>query len=314
MQTSLSAETLSGFVEGLASRIQSMAKAHSLLSQSRWEGVSINDLLMEELNPYIGKNLAFEIVGPDLVLTSKSALALSLAIHELATNAAKYGALSRSGGRVSIRWALTDIGGLDLTWREAGGPAVRPPTRRGFGSTLIERALAMETNGKAALRYLPDGVVCEVLLPPASLSPSDGVRAVIDFSNVQAKRSKRSGDDIRVLVVEDSFMIVGALELAFSSFGWTLVGPATRIPEALALVQSESFDAALLDVNLDGDMSWEVAAALKARGIPFVLSTGYEIGALLPDFLKGIPFVRKPFKVNELEQTVLDALAAHANS
>jgi light-regulated signal transduction histidine kinase (bacteriophytochrome) len=310
MQTSLSADSLSAFVTGLAARIQSMAKAHSLLSQSRWEGVAINDLLMEELDPYISGHPAFDIVGPDLVLTSKSALALSLAIHELATNAAKYGALSKPGGRVSIRWAYTKDGGLDLTWAESGGPPVSAPTRRGFGSTLIERALAMETDGTATLRYLPGGVVCDVVLPRASLAPVDAASAApaaIIFSNVPAE-PKRSGNSIRVLVVEDSFMIISALEFAFENFGWTMVGPASRIHKALALIETERFDAALLDVNLDGEMSWDVAAALKARGVPFVFSTGYEIAGLLPESLRGSRFVKKPFQLRELQQSILQVI------
>ena len=310
MQTSLSADSLSGFVEGLAARIQSMAKAHSLLSQSRWEGVAINSLLMEELDPYIRGHPAFDIVGPDLVLTSKSALALSLAIHELATNAAKYGALSSPGGRVSIHWALTESGGLELSWTESGGPPVSAPNRRGFGSTLIERALAMETDGTATLRYLPGGVVCDVALPAASMAsfdPAIGVPAPIAFSNRQ-EEPKQAGHDIRVLVVEDSFMIINMLEMVFVGFGWTMVGPATRVPAALSLIETESFDAVLLDVNLDGDMSWDIAAALKARGIPFVLSTGYEIAALLPDFLRGSKSIRKPFKIDELEQSILEII------
>ncbi len=310
VQTSVSADSLSGFVTGLAARIQSMAKAHSLLSQSRWEGVGINDLLMEELDPYIRGYQAFDIAGPDVVLTSKSALALSLAVHELATNAGKYGALSAPGGRVSIHWARTADGGLDLTWVESGGPPVRPPTRRGFGSTLIERALAMETDGTAVLRYLPGGVVCEVTLPHAALAPLDASAAVppaISFSNVKAEL-KRASNAIRVLVVEDSFMITRALELAFDSFGWTMVGPASRVPKALALVRSESFDVALLDVNLDGEMSWGVAAALKARGVPFAFSTGYEIDGLLPDDLQGSKCVRKPFNLDELERTILQII------
>jgi light-regulated signal transduction histidine kinase (bacteriophytochrome)/ActR/RegA family two-component response regulator len=307
MQTSVSADSLSGFVEGLAARIQSMAKAHSLLSQSRWEGVSINSLLMEELDPYIRDHLAFEIAGPDIVLTSKSALALSLAVHELATNAAKYGALSTTNGRVSIRWHLTEPGGVDLSWIESGGPPVVAPTRRGFGSTLIERALAMETNGRATLRYLPTGVICDIALPPASLAPSGEVLPEIVFSNIK-EQPDRSAKDIRVLVVEDSFMIASALETVFETFGWTMVGPATRVPSALALIETESFDVVLLDVNLDGEMSWDVAAALRARSVPFVLSTGYEIGALLPDFLKGSKFIRKPFKVDDIQQSILQVM------
>ena len=309
MQTSLSADSLSAFVEGLGARIQSMARAHSLLSQSRWEGVSINRLLMEELDPYIQGNKAFEIVGPDLVLTSKSALALSLAIHELATNAAKFGALCSPGGLVSIRWSLTEPGGLDLSWTESGGPAVVPPSLRGFGSTLIERALAMETDGQAALRYLSGGVVCDVALPPTSMARSVAIAvpAAITFSNIQ-KEPKRSGGGIRVLVVEDSFMIISALELAFESFGWTIVGPATRVPKALALVKTENFDAVLLDVNLDGEMSWDVAEALKARGIPFVLTTGYDLDASLPASLQGSSIVRKPYNISALRKSILDII------
>jgi light-regulated signal transduction histidine kinase (bacteriophytochrome)/CheY-like chemotaxis protein len=308
MQTSLSADSLSGFVEGLAARIQSMAKAHSLLSQSRWEGVAISSLLKEELDPYMRGRSAFDILGPDIVLTSKSALALSLAIHELATNAGKYGALSSPAGRVAIHWALMGNGGLKLSWTETGGPPVSAPNRRGFGSTLIERALAMETDGTAILRYLPAGVVCDVALPAASMAPFESAKgppAAVMVSNLRTE-SKRGGNDIRVLVVEDSFMIISALELAFESFGWTMVGPATRVPKALAMVKTERFDAVLLDVNLDGEMSWDVAVALKARGVPFVLSTGYEIDALLPDILKGSKFVKKPFKIDELERTILD--------
>lgn len=309
MQTSVGADSLAAFVKGLAARIQSMAKAHSLLSQSRWEGVSINSLLMEELAPYIRENTAFDIGGPDLVLTSKSALALSLAIHELCTNAAKYGAFLSSAGRVTIRWALTEHGGVELSWTESGGPEVSPPTRRGFGSTLIERALAMETDGEAVLHYRASGVACNVTLPPASLviSETAGDTVMITFSNVK-EEPKRSGKSLRVLVVEDSFMIVNLLELVFNDFGWTMVGPATRVPKALALIETESFDVALLDVNLDGEMSWSVAAALQARGIPFVLSTGYEIGRLLPEALTGSNFIRKPYKFDELENSILDAV------
>jgi len=314
MQTSASANSLSAFVEGLSARIQSMAKAHSLLSQSRWEGVSINSLLMEELDPYIHGNHGVEIDGPDLVLTSKSALALSLAIHELATNAAKYGALSAPGGRVSIRWAVSEQGGLSLSWTESDGPAVTPPSRSGFGTTLIERALAMETDGQATLRYPPGGVVCDVALPPACMAHSASKVAPeqISFTNI-SQELEPLGDGVRILVVEDSFMNIGMLEMVFENLGWTMVGPATRIPKALALVKNERFDAALLDVNLNGEMSWDVAAALKVRGIPFVLSTGYELDTLLPDFLRGSNCIRKPYKMAELENCILDMLKNNNN-
>lgn len=270
----------------------------------------MNTLLMEELDPYIRGKLDFEITGPNFVLTPKSALALSLAIHELATNAAKYGALSRSGGSVAIRWHLTEQGSIELSWTESGGPEVKTPNRRGFGSTLIERALAMETDGVAKIRYLPGGVVCDVTLPPASMAPTEGSPMLVPAvpANSVTEPDPKVGEGIRILVVEDSFMTVGALELVFQDLGWTMVGPVTRLQKALAQIACENFDAVLIDVNLDGEMSWEVAAALKQRSIPFVFSTGYEIETILPDFLAGSRFIRKPYKINELESSILSAI------
>ena len=312
VQTSRSAETLSGFVEGLDGRIQSMAKAHSLLSQSRWEGVSIDRLLREELNPYANGHFAVTLRGADVLLTPKSALSLSLAVHELATNAAKYGALLRPGGRVAVHWSRAADGGITLSWNETGGPAVEPPTRRGFGSTLIERALAMETGGRANIHYLHTGVVCEIFLPRSSVSLSDANAATPGgVLPVVVKITPEIVDQpFRILVVEDSFLLVVSLEGLFDDLGWEIVGPATRKSEAMSLATSETFDAALLDVNLDGEMSWDVASLLKARGIPFVFSTGYDVTSVLPEALVGSVVVGKPFRNDELELRLRQVIAA----
>ena len=142
-QSSRSADSLKVFVEGLDKRIHSMARAHSLLTQSRWEGVSVDDLLREELEPYTHALGNVVLNGVDAVLTPKSALALSLVLHELATNAAKFGAFSRPGGSVAVQWRILGDGSIGLSWTESGGPVVEPPTRRGFGTSLIERALTL---------------------------------------------------------------------------------------------------------------------------------------------------------------------------
>lgn len=303
VQTSRSASTLTGFVEGLDGRIQSMAKAHSLLSQSRWEGVSIDKLLQEELASYGNENSGVVLSGTDVLLTPKSALSLSLAIHELATNAAKFGALSRPGGRVGVSWGLAVDGSIELSWTETGGPLVEPPTHRGFGSTLIERALAMETGGRASLNYLRTGVICEIFLPPSSISQVDaGNRISGDGVPVIVETAAQAGQEsFRILVVEDSFLLLMALEVMFDDLGWKVVGIASRKSEALALAASGSFDAALLDVNLDGEMSWDVAVLLKERGIPFVFSTGYDISNALPQQLVGSSIIGKPFLTSEVE-------------
>jgi two-component system, chemotaxis family, sensor kinase Cph1 len=309
-QSSRSAESLTVFVEGLDKRIHSMAKAHSLLTQSRWEGVSVDGLLREELEPYIQALGNIEFNGVDAVLTPKSALALSLALHELATNAAKFGSLSTPNGKVAVHLQLRPDGGIDISWTESGGPVVEPPTRRGFGSTLIERALALETDGHAAIRYERTGVVCYIVLPASSLMSST---TNLTGQNLETAKVEVFAAAIpalpRILVVEDSFLLNLTIEAMFNDLGWEIVGPATRLKGAMLLAATETLDAALLDVNLAGEMSWEVAIILKSRGIPFAFSTGYSDAGILPKNLAGSRIVSKPYAASDLEQTLRQLMA-----
>ncbi len=268
--------------------------------------MSIDKLLREELSPYSGGRFAVSLSGIDVLLTPKSALSLSLAVHELATNAGKYGALSAAGGHVTVSWQRLGDGSIELSWSETGGPPVAPPTRRGFGSTLIERALAMETGGRANIHYLRTGVVCEIFLPSSSVSEFeiDAAAPRDDGPSDVVMSTPAIPEAFRILVVEDSFLLVVSLEGTFDDLGWQIVGPATRKAEALAMAASETFDAALLDVNLDGEMSWDVAAVLKARGIPFIFSTGYDVSNILPPFLIGSPVIGKPFRNDEVERRI----------
>jgi hypothetical protein len=307
VHTSQSAESLTGFVKGLDGRIQAMAKAHSLLSQSRWEGVAIEQLLREELSPYASDRFGIALSGPDVLLTAKSALSLSLAVHELVTNAAKFGSLSHPGGHVTVAWRAGPEIGIELSWTETGGPLVAPPKRRGFGSTLVERALAMETGGRANIHYLRTGVVCEVFLPVGSIANFQAPAAVVA---VAAPVAEQAADVFRILIVEDSFLLVQSLEMLFDELGWTVVGPATRKATALELAASEDCDVALLDVNLDGEMSWDVALLLRRRGIPFVFSTGYDVGDVLPAELAGSAVIAKPFRIEDVEARLRQAIAA----
>ena len=310
-QSSRSAESLTLFVEGLDRRIHSMAKAHSLLTQSRWEGVSVDGLLREELDAYGPMPGVVSLDGTDAVLTPKSALALSLALHELATNAAKFGSLTVAAGRVAVRWNIRDDGGLGLTWTESDGPHVSPPTRRGFGSSLIERALALETGGRATIHYKPSGVVCDIVLPKSSLvelSAAPFVAAELSQFDIGSD-SNAMPTNPKILIVEDSYLVLLGLEAMCDKLGWQIVGPATRLGEALALARSETFDAALLDVNLDGEMSWEIADVLIARRIPFAFSTGYDQSNILPDHLIGTPVLAKPYRIDDVERRLRSMMA-----
>ena len=313
VQTSHSAESLTGFVQGLDGRLQSMAKAHSLLSQSRWEGVAVSTLMLEELDHYRSANNTVVLSGPSLVLTPKAALALSLAVHELATNALKFGALSRAGGRIGVTWMLSSAGHLNLSWSESGGPTVSPPLRRGFGTTLIERALGMETGGGAILRYLPEGVVCDVFLPAGALASRTETQAPVPPADTAPAPVPAAYPPVRyrILVVEDSFLLVSLLDKMFDRLGWQAIGPATDLAGALELAAEARFDVAMLDVNLNGEMIWPVADLLRERGIPFIFCTGYALRKLLPAHLAGSVVLSKPFQLTEVEQRIRQVIHEH---
>ncbi|MBC8049863.1 MAG: GAF domain-containing protein [Chitinophagales bacterium] len=311
--SSRSAASLTGFVDGLDKRIHAMAKAHSLLTQSRWEGVSIEGLMREELGPYGQAGGDVVLNGGDAMLTPKSALALSLAVHELATNAAKYGAFSVPGGKVTVTWHKLDDGGVSLSWEEAGGPPVEPPTRRGFGSSLIDRALELETGGRASIHYKRSGVVCDIVLPRQSVvlgappKPVNASAAAVKVDRIATPKKHR------ILLVEDSYLVVIGLERICENQGWEIVGPATRLGPAMLLAQNEVFEAALIDVNLDGEMSWEVAAILRDRGIPFAFTTGYDGASILPKHLAGAPVISKPYAEIEVENVIRRLIAGSAS-
>ena len=153
-------------------RLLALAGAHDLLTARAWAGADLADLVTRVIAPFPASQILLD--GPSLVVLPTQALALSLALHELATNAAKYGALSRPEGRVEICWIVRDDE-VDLSWRESGGPLVASPSRRGFGSRLIEHA-SRDMAGRFRLEFDPSGVRCRI---SAALAANDeGERAV----------------------------------------------------------------------------------------------------------------------------------------
>jgi len=150
--------------EAFTNRIVALSEAHDLLTRENWEGADLHDIASRLVTLH-GGPARFGLSGPAIRLSPRTALSLSMALHELATNAVKYGALSVPEGRVTIAWALAPGPGaqrLDLSWAERHGPPVTPPIRRGFGSRLIERGLAAELSGKASIHFEPEGVVCQI--------------------------------------------------------------------------------------------------------------------------------------------------------
>jgi len=175
---SVAAQTLKGNTvpatvrSALESRLLSMAGAHDVLTQQNWEGADLRNIVEKALSPFMAPRREFDVDGPDIRLLPKSALAVAMAVHELATNAAKYGALSNGSGRISVQWAVAeqDAPHLQIVWTETGGPKVAAPSSKGFGSRLIERGLAGQLGGEAVIDYRETGVVCRIMAPLGTIT------------------------------------------------------------------------------------------------------------------------------------------------
>jgi two-component sensor histidine kinase len=161
------------FEQSLLGRVNAMSRAHELLAQERWLGADASTVIRQETGTFDPGN-AIETEGPLIRLNPKAALSFALAIHELGTNASKYGALSAPGGRVRVTWSVDRTGKeprFMLGWMETGGPEVRQPEQRGFGSLLIERSIAYELDGEATVEYRPEGLVCTIFAPLRTIRP-----------------------------------------------------------------------------------------------------------------------------------------------
>lgn len=162
------ANDMDGYVSAVEGRIQALSQAHNILADSRWAGASLKRLVEEELAAFNNEDGArFNLSGPDILLMPDKAQSLALSLHELTTNAAKYGALSVENGSVDVSWSISDDGTLSINWREKGGPPIVEPTRKGFGTRILFAGVEQQLNGKAEMDWQPDGLVCRLSIPRA---------------------------------------------------------------------------------------------------------------------------------------------------
>ncbi|MCP1549193.1 MULTISPECIES: sensor histidine kinase [Methylorubrum] len=175
--TARTATSIDSFHEAFVGRIKSLAHTHSVLTEATWQTASLRDLLASELMPYAesetetSPDLRIVLDGPAVDLPSEIAVPIGMAIHELTTNAAKYGALSTGRGRVAITWRI-EAGMLHLDWRESGGPLVAPPTRQGFGSRLLQRVLTAQVQAQITTDYAPEGFHLTLAAPLPARNPA----------------------------------------------------------------------------------------------------------------------------------------------
>ena len=165
-QTLRAAPDTASALEAFEARLLALAATHDLLTTESWHGARIGDVASSAMAPFeTTRRPQIQRSGPAVWVSAQRALALSMALHELATNAVKYGALSRPEGRVAIRWRKSKEDEITLTWVEQGGPRVEPPTRSGFGTRLMQRSLARELTGAVAFEFAPEGVRCDIRFP-----------------------------------------------------------------------------------------------------------------------------------------------------
>jgi two-component sensor histidine kinase len=173
-QTGRAAGTIDEFQVRFSRRLQGLAASHDLLVHQNWEGATLSDLVRGQVAPFVeAGNTRLDVAGPDVFLRPEAAEALGLALHELATNAVKYGSLSAPTGRVAVCWVLENMGTtLRLSWVERGGPPVTAPAHKGFGHVVFERIITRSLGGKVAMDFAPDGLIWDLTIPMANIVPA----------------------------------------------------------------------------------------------------------------------------------------------
>jgi PAS domain S-box-containing protein len=316
-QSARKTTSLDAFLKTFAGRLEAMASAHTLLTATRWRGAEIGNIAAAELGGLAPGQARWS--GPEILLSPRATNALTLALHELATNAVKFGALSAETGRVEVSWREAPAGGFELTWVERGGPPVSPPARRGFGVTLLERVTGRELGGEARMEFRPDGVRVQITADATALAraPDTAEAPKAEAGKPQPAPEPQSGASSgvltaesvrgrRILIVEDAVLLALELEAGLTEAGAIVVGAAADVEEALRLAETP-FDVAVLDANLNGVPVTPVAAALAARGKPFIFATGYGDAAPAPEGFDA-PVVRKPYNIAQIAAAVAEAL------
>jgi PAS domain S-box-containing protein len=306
-QSARKSASLDVFLKTFAARLKSMSSAHDLLSAARWRGATLARIAAAELGGLAPTQTRWD--GPELFLTPRAAAALSLAMHELAVNAVRYGSLSTENGKVEVVWRRTPEGGFALEWLETGGPPATAPVTKGFGATLIEDVAGRELGGSAKINYRSSGVTAMIVGAAEALADAPPVEPVsalperIVETVVAADETVRPGAiaGLKVLIVEDSLLLALELEAGLEDAGVEVVGCAAELGEALSMVEKD-FDVAVLDADLNGQSVAPVAEILRSMGRPFVFATGYADKAAPMGF--DAPIVRKPYNVHQIARAV----------
>jgi len=305
------ADTAEQFVSVVEARIQALAATHKLLTATRWEGASLREIIDAEMAPYRSNHGDHVITeGPEVVLKPSAAQSVALALHELATNAAKHGCLSRRSGALCIKWVV-ESDALSLKWNEQGGPATAMPTALGFGLKIVRSGIEEQLDGQVTYDWRKEGLSCKLSVPithvvkvledqPVAGAPSAALLNGHSYAGLAGKR---------ILVVEDEHLISMLVKEMLSELGVGVIGPVNTLAEGFVAVQDELLDGAILDLNLRGQHTYPLAEVLKGKGVPFVFMTGYD-SETIDSTYSHVPILQKPIEFDELRHTLASNLVS----
>jgi CheY-like chemotaxis protein len=215
-------------------------------------------------------------------------------------------------GTVHIAWHLDDVGDLKIEWRDRGGPAVKAPERQGFGTTIITRSIPYDLGGRAEVRYPLLGFEADFCVPARHVVMQEPGRAApVAAPEAEPTDQATLAEPVLsgvVLLVEDSLIIAMDAEDILTRLGAERVVTAASLNQAMRELDSDLFEAAVLDVNLGHETSVPIANALLERGVPFIFATGYGEQLRLPDEHQGTPVVQKPYTLASVSQALAQAL------
>ena len=303
-QTKDSTATINEYAAAFESRIKALAFAHDLVGGRGLQQASLGELLRAELRPYETEEGRATVEGPPVALRPDAAPIMALVCHELASNAAKYGALSAAGGRLRVSWR-EEAGGVGIMWSEVVSRKVEPPTRRGFGLALIERAIPYELHGESSVRYHEDGLDVQMWLPHEALTRYQEKPRSQWSEQPKVKRIANLGP---VRLAEDKMMQTMEMEGLLTGLGAERVDSVPDVTIARKLLDKNEYAVAILDVNLGGTTSFELAEAAVAAGVAVLFVSGYGANIDLPPTLAGVKCLPKP-----IDRDMLAAKLAEMN-
>jgi len=315
-QSKEGAATIDEFAEIVGSRIHALARAHDQVTRKDWAPSSLYELIRTETAAYASTSAdRVAIEGPDALIAPAAFTTLALVVHELMTNSCKYGALADSLGAVAVTVSRSDDGGLEIDWREHSGPKVVPPTRRGFGSTIIERTIPHELGGSASVSYPESGLHALFLIPADYISAFETPSAALREPTPEPPRAAEVAAALgggTALIVEDNVIIAMEAEDLLRSFGFGDCRVAGSVNSAMGVVEKADVTFAMLDVNLGRETSVPVAKTLSERGIPFIFASGYGDRAVQTSAFSDVPVVTKPYDERDLRAAIGRALRARS--